>query len=248
MKISVVIPIKNQANILLGNLKEKVLPYFDACGLEYEVVVSPNGFNPEQRKILEEGMAELEGKVRFLPFCEEAGKGRGVKLGIEAATGDYLLIMDADCATDLSAFDAIKPDLGNFDAFAANRDLPESKINKRPWLRQLGHTVSISLVRRRFGLKHVGDTQCGFKCYRGAVAKEMAKRQTIMGFAYDVEHCYFLELNGFRIKEIPVIWFNDEEGTTVSIANSRKFSADLKKIKRNKDNYILTEEERKALC
>ncbi len=248
MKLSVVIPIKNQANVLLSNLREKVLPYFDGCGLEYEVVVSPNGFAPEQRKILEDGMKEFEGRVRFLPFSEEAGKGLGVKLGIEAAKGEYLLIMDADCATELTAFDAIKPLLGQYDAFAANRDLPESVINKRPWLRQLAHKVSIAMVRRRFGLKHVGDTQCGFKCYRGSVAKEMAKRQIVMGFAYDVEHCYFLELNGFKIKEIPVRWFNDEENTTVSFANSRKFSADLKKVKRNKNNYILSEEERKALC
>lgn len=248
MKLSVIIPIKNQAHVLLKNLKEKILPYFDEAGLEYEVVVSPNGFSPEQRAILEEGKKELEGRVNFLPFSDEAGKGLGVKLGILAATGDYFLIMDADCATELTAFDAIQPLLGEYDAFAANRDLPESVINKRPWLRQLAHKVSIGMVRRRFGLKHVGDTQCGFKCYRGTVAKEMAKRQIVMGFAYDVEHCYFLELNDFKIKEIPVRWFNDEEGTTVSFANSRKFSADLRKVKRNKAHYILSEEEKKALC
>ena len=249
MKISVIIPIKNQAEKLLENLREKIIPYFDSCGVTYEVIVSPNGYSPEQKEVLTKGMEGMPAQVRVLPFCEEGGKGRGVRLGVLASDADYDLIMDADCATDLSAFDLIKPDLGKYDAFVANRDLPESYQNKRPFLRRMGHKISIWLIRRKFGFRDIGDTQCGYKCYRHKMALEMVNRQMIMGYAYDVEHCYFITLNHFSVKEIPVHWENDEAGTSVSFfSSSRAFSKDLNRIKKNKQAYILGEEERKALC
>ena len=249
MKISVIIPIKNQAEKLLKNLKDKILPYFDSCGVTYEVIIAPNGFDADQKEILSKGMEQMPAQVRLLPFLEEGGKGRGARYGILASEADYDLIMDADCATDLRAFDLIKPDLGKYDAFVANRDLPESYQNKRPFLRRMGHKVSIWLVRKKFGFHDIGDTQCGYKCYRHSMAVAMVKKQTIMGYAYDVEHCYFITLNHFSVKEIPVHWENDEAGTSVSFFSSSKaFSKDLKRIKKNKQSYILTEEERKAIC
>ena len=76
----------------------------------------------------------------------------------------------------------------------------------------------------------------------------MVKRQIISGFAFDVEYCYFLQLNGFKIKDIPCIWRNDPDSSVKVVKNSMKFMKDLRLIKKNKKNYILTPEEKEKLC
>ncbi|MCI7213459.1 MAG: hypothetical protein MR467_04875, partial [Bacillales bacterium] len=71
----------------------------------------------------------------------------------------------------------------------------------------------------------------------------------IDGVAFDVEYCYFLSLNKFRIKRIPVYWINDDAHSSISFAKSSKqFSSDLGKIKKNKKNYILPKGVKESLC
>ena len=71
----------------------------------------------------------------------------------------------------------------------------------------------------------------------------MSKRQIIAGFAFDVEYCYFLELNGYKIKEIPVYWRNDADSSIKNATKAGKsFYKDMKKVKKNKKAYLLTPE------
>lgn len=250
MKLSVIIPIKNQTSLLLDNLQAKIIPYFDSLpNLTYDVLIVPNGSSEEEQAALESGLKSCPAQVKMLPFTKQGAKGRAVKRGIEYSDSDYVLFFDADLATDLSAFSAIYPIIQEYDAFIGDRDMKGSVQNKRPFIRRLGHFGSKALVKLRFHLKGVGDTQCGFKCFKTKVAKLMVKHQIIDGFAFDVEYCYFLSLNGFKIKRIPVRWFNNEEQSSVSFASaSKQFWADLGRIKKNKNNYFLSPEEKEGLC
>ncbi|HAS56402.1 MAG TPA: hypothetical protein DCR94_04035 [Firmicutes bacterium] len=245
MKISIIFPIKNQTDKFLENLEKKVIPFFNKCGFTYDVIVCPNGSSKEEQRKLELGLSKFPPFVKMLPYNEKGAKGLAVKNGILASCCDYDLIMDVDLATDLKAFDLIKENLNNYDAFLGDRDMKGAYSGKRPFIRELGHKISKEMVRLKFHFKEIGDTQCGFKLFKDDVAKEMVKRQTIDGIAYDVEHCYFLSLNKFRVKMIPVIWINDDANTSIPFAKSSKeFSSDLRRIKKNKKNYILSKEER----
>ena len=90
----------------------------------------------------------------------------------------------------------------------------------------------------KFGF-HYSDTQCGFKCIEGEFAQKMIQKQIINGFAFDVEYLYIAKLNKISTYEIPVIW-RDDRGSTVSpLKSSIKFFKDMKKIKKNRNNYII---------
>ena len=120
MKISVLLPEKNQSGKLLQHLRESILPYFDAAPVEYEVLICPNGCSEEDILSLSEAAKSLPENVRVLPNANP-GKGEGVKQGILASTGDYCLFMDADLATGLEAFSNVL----HFSGTAAS--LPTSK-------------------------------------------------------------------------------------------------------------------------
>jgi len=239
MKISVLFPTKNQSAKLLANLKEVVIPYFDATGLTYEVLIDASGSNEANLALLQKGIKGFPLQVSQIEPTSHLGKGYAVGRLLKAAKGDYSLFMDADLSTDLKAFDEIIPLLGSYDAFFGSRHSKDSIITKKQTaLRRLTSVGSRFIIRAMFHLGAIKDTQCGFKAFRNEVGKNIAAHQIIDGFAFDVEYAYILKLNGCSIKEIPVTWENDPDSSVSAIKTSINFMKDLLKIKKNKKNYF----------
>lgn len=249
MKLDIVIAVKNQTAKLLDHLENIGIPYFDSLGVAYDILIVSDHSDEPSQKALEEGMKKMPLQVKLLPYEDIPGKGHGVEKGILAATGDYVLFMDADFATDVHILDSILPQITHYDCFIASRHSKGSKIlTKQSFVRRLTSWGARFIVRHKFHLQGIHDTQCGFKLFRLNVAKEMAKRQIINGFAFDVEYLYFLQLNGFSIKEIPATWTDDPSSTVSSpLKTSLRFYKDLVKIKKNKKNYFLSSEEKEEL-
>lgn len=249
MKLSVVFPVRNQSDKLLPNIVNKALPYFDKLGITYEFIIVDDGSDEPNRLTLEQAMAKMPMQVKLLPYENHSGKGHNVQKGILAASGDYVLFMDADFATDITVLEKILPKIHTADAFLASRYLPESVIvDKQKWYRRMISSLSRTMIHSRFHFSNLKDTQCGFKIFRTAVAKEAAKRQIIDDFAFDCEYLYFYKLNGFTYKEVPVVWKNDRDSSMLHpFKSSLKFYQDIRRIKRNKANYVLSKEEKAAL-
>lgn len=248
MKLSVVIPCKNQSAVLFSNIEKLGIPYFDALKIDYEFLLVIDGSDEENIKIANEKMADMPKQIKLVDYEPKLGKGHNVQHGFNEASGDYVLFMDADFATDLHVLDQILPEISNYDGFIASRRCKGAKImNKQTILRRIVSWMSRLLIKLSFGLGFK-ETQCGYKLFRKDLAKMLAKKQIIDGFAFDVEYLYFCKLNGFKIKEVPCIW-NDGEKSTIKHAGSTSmnFMKDMKRIKKNKKNYILTNDERKSL-
>ena len=240
MKISVLLPIKNQSQMLLDNLKNKVLPYFDKCGFTYEVIICYDGSDQENQNNIIKALPKLPAHVRATPYEERCGKGHNVNKAVLASSGDYCLFMDADMATGLEVFDLMKPDLGKVDALIASRDIKGSVyINKQSFKRRMIHRLSKVVIRIKLHSRGIHDTQCGYKCFRTSLAKEMARRSIIDGFAFDAELLYILHLHECSIVELPCLWTDDPDSTVGSpFKTAKKFYADLIMIMKNRDNYI----------
>ena len=248
MKISIVIPCKNQTETCFENIEKIGLPYFESLGLDFEFLVVLDGSDDKNVSLAEMLIEKFDEHVKILPYEKKFGKGHNVKHGFLEADGDYVLFMDADFATDLHIMEDILPHIGEHDGFIASRRCKGAKIaTKQTLKRRFVSWVSRIMIRTRFHLGY-SETQCGFKLFRKDLAKTLAKHQIIDGFAFDVEYLYFCHLNGFDIKEVPCVW-NDGEKSTINNATkaSMDFIGDMKRIKKNKKNYILSVEEKESL-
>jgi dolichyl-phosphate beta-glucosyltransferase len=181
--------------------------------------------------------------VRILPFSAAKGKGNAVRKGVEAANGDYVMFMDADFATDLSALKTALPLLSERCLVVGSRGNKASKVSQRvsPF-RNILSWGSRFLIKAMFGLKGISDTQCGWKIADSKTAKSIAKRQRIPGGAFDVEWLWYCKLNGIPYREIPVLW-TDQEGSTIThpVRDAARFFRDIVDVRTHKRLYVESE-------
>lgn len=232
MKLSVIIPCYNEAQDI--NIKaHEVLKKLHTLSIDTELILVNDG----SKDTTDEVIRSIEGVIPS-GYPVNKGKGGAVQKGIQDATGDFILFMDADLSTDLEALDRLIPMLDQYDFIIGSRHHKDSKIPiKQPTKRRFIGWCCRKIVNHKFKMKYT-DTQCGFKAIRTSIAKKIAKRQIIMGFAFDVEYLYIAKLNHLVVHEMGITW-RDDRGSTVSpLKSSIKFFKDLKVVKKNKENYL----------
>lgn len=134
------------------------------------------------------------------------GKGAAVRTGVLGSTGEQVLVTDADLAGDLASVPAMRAKLATADAVFASRQLPGAIVEpQRPPIRRIAAWVFRRALRVLTPLR-VSDPQCGFKLYRGDVAREIFGEVRLDGYAYEVEALLIAASQGRTIVEHPIHW------------------------------------------
>jgi dolichyl-phosphate beta-glucosyltransferase len=108
-----------------------------------------------------------------------------------------------------------------------NRRHPDTIIEVRQSrLREMLGFVFSRLVRF-LSASELTDTQCGFKALRRRAALEVYSRQTIDGFASDVEVLLLAQRMAFEIQDLPVRWINSPESKVRIVRDSVRMLGDL---------------------
>ena len=225
--LSVVIPAHNEAE-RIGPTVERVLAYLRGRGHSYEVVV----VDDVSRDATAEVVAHFQSRdprLRLLQRIGPPGKGAAVQAGMLAAGGQRVLFSDADLSTPIEESEKLLAavEQEGYDIAIGSRGLPDSDLRVRqPWYRETMGRI-FNLMVRAVALRRFKDTQCGFKLFRAEVARELFVRQTIEGFAFDVEILYIALKRGLRIKEVPVTWINSPRSTVDPVRDSLRMMGDM---------------------
>ena len=95
-KLSIVVPCYNEAEVLplFYSAVEKVVQEMKDVNVEYWLVNDGSSDDTlgEMRKL----HAQAPERVHYVSFSRNFGKEAGLYAGLEAATGDYVVVMDAD--------------------------------------------------------------------------------------------------------------------------------------------------------
>lgn len=164
---------------------------------------------------------------------QERGKGGAVQRGVLEAHGEYVFICDADLSMpvgEISKF--LPPALKDFDIAIGSREAPGAVRYNEPYYRHLTGRVFNMLIRLMV-LPDLQDTQCGFKCLRARVARDIFPFQTLTGWAFDVELLYIAHHHGYHILEIPIDWYFNADSKVRVLRDSWRMFIDLLVIRRN---------------
>jgi dolichyl-phosphate beta-glucosyltransferase len=77
----------------------------------------------------------------------------------------------------------------------------------------------------------IKDTQCGFKGFTAEAANAIFQKAKFDGFSFDVEVLYLARKLGYTIKEVPIIWYNDDRTTVSAFGDSLNMFLDIIRIK-----------------
>ncbi|VVB99056.1 Glycosyltransferase AglD [uncultured archaeon] len=231
-KISVIMPVHNEKGKVAESVG-RVSAFMEKFSPDFEIIIVDDGSGPETRGVLEK-LAKKNSRLKVLYNEKNFGKGYSVKRGALASNGKYVLFTDADLSAPISQVKKLMQySDGGFDVVIGSRLMPDSKI-----------TVSQSFHRGIFGylfriltnlliINGLSDTQCGFKLFKNGTVKKIFAKQTLDGFAFDVELLLIAKSNGMKIKEVGVEW-GDYRKSQLNIFNAPiSMFADLIRIKRN---------------
>jgi dolichyl-phosphate beta-glucosyltransferase len=224
--LSIVVPAFNEEKRL-----DKTLPQlWRSAGrrfASFEILVVDDGSTDGTGRIVRE-FADSHPEVSLLRYEKNRGKGYAVRTGVLAAKGEYVLFCDADLSTPFREIDKLMKALqGGCDIAIGSRARNESKILKRQPIYRVLMGKTFNKFVQVLALPGIIDSQCGFKCFRGAVAREIFECCRIDGFSFDVELLFVGRKKGMKIKEVGVLWENNALSKVHPVFHSLQMLRDL---------------------
>ncbi len=228
--LSIIIPAYNEETRLPDTLGQ-VFDFLDNQNYTSEVIVVENGSQDKTLEIARSFISEHpELTVLHEPF---PGKGSAVRKGMLMASGEYRFMCDADLSmpiTEVNRF--IPPKLKDFDLAISSREASGAVRFNEPEYRHLGGRA-INLIIRTLAVPGIQDTQCGFKCFRAAIAEDLFRHQTLNGWSFDIELLYLARRRGYRIVELPIPWYFNADTKLSPVRDALQMVLDIWTVRRN---------------
>lgn len=201
-KISIVIPVYNEEKFVSITIK-KVLEA-NTMGLDKEIVVVDDGSLDGTVAVIEEVFVNNQ-HVRLFKQTKNMGKGAALRRGFAEATGDIVLIQDADLEYDPDDFPTLlKPILdGKADVVYGSRFLGGPHRVLYYW-HYLGNQFLTNLSNMLTNL-NLSDMETGYKVFKSEVIKNIPLQSNRFGF--EPEITAKVARRNWRIFETPISYY-----------------------------------------
>lgn len=242
MDLSIIIPALNESKKIAGDI-EMAATFLEANGLRGEIIVVDDGSTDGTSEVAKKTKISPAIKVTVIRYQPHRGKGYAVKTGIKGSGGRYVMFADSGGCVPyrdvLRGLEMLKD--GACDIAHGSRKLIESDIlQDQPWHRRFCSKLFKWAIHRFMGIpSDITDTQCGFKVYKGDVARQLYNQCISDGFMFDVEIILRALKQGYRIKEFPIEWRCDPDSRLSLTRTPWPVLTELMTIKRalkNKDS------------
>lgn len=229
--VSLVLPAYNEHACLEAN-SHAILAFCDAQHLAAELLIVDDGSADDTRAIAEQ-LAESDRRVQALANPVNQGKGAAVRRGMLAATGRFVVFLDADLSTPIHSLPGVLEALEQgADVAIGSRRVPGAQIAvHQPWLRETMGRVFTALTR--WWLRtNIADFTCGFKGFRHEAVQPIFERQQLDDWSFDAEVLFIANRLGLRIAQVPVTWRDDRDTKVRVLSATLRSLAGLWRIRR----------------
>lgn len=181
MKVSVVIPCYNES----ATIEKIIRAVRDAPIRDFEIIVIDDGSTDGTTAILERGDKEFADQIIY--HQKNSGKGAAVRAGFAAATGDIIIIQDADLEYNPAEYELLLAPIveGKADAVYGSRFMGGQSHRVVYFWHMLGNKF-LTLVSNMFTNLNLTDMEVGLKAFRASAVREMKLRENRFGFEPEI--------------------------------------------------------------
>ncbi len=197
-RLSVVIPVFNEEKTVA-----EVVRRVRDCGLPVEIILIDDGSTDKTRPLLDSWRSEPDLKIIF--HEKNQGKGAALRTGFREATGDVVIVQDADLEYDPAEFPMLVQPIveGSADAVFGSRFLGEDHRVLYFW-HSIGNSF-LTLFSNMMTNLNLTDMETCYKAFRRDVIQQIAPRLCENRFGIEPElTAKVARLPGVRIFERPV--------------------------------------------
>ncbi len=236
MDLSIVIPAYNESTKIARDIKEAA-SFLASNHLTGEIIIIDDGSKDNTSEISKNTEVPPEIRLLVSRYDNHRGKGYAVRKGIEQTRGEYVMFADSGCCVSykdtLIGLELIKK--GVCEIAHGSRKMSGCHIEKSQSIyRRICSKLFHWFVLYDMKIPaEFTDTQCGFKIYKGDVARYLYSQCKTDGFVFDIEIIKLAQKNDYRIKEFPIDWTCDPDTRLSPSRSSWRILKDLLKIRKN---------------
>lgn len=214
MNLSIIIPAWNEASKIEADILENSR-FLEGNSIPGEIILVDDGSADGTAKIAKQVQIASTITLEVITYSPHRGKGFAVRKGILASKGEIVMFMDSGLNVPLKFINTglklLKED--RYSIIMGSRHLKESIILKNlVWFRQITSLLFRKFIKIYLGLPHcLTDTQCGFKLYKGDIARKLFAECKSDGFLFDIEIILLALKRDIQIVELPIEWTCDRD-------------------------------------
>ncbi len=235
MDLSIVIPAYNEANKIARDI-ESADRFLSYQAIEGEIIIADDGSSDNTVDIARQTATQTANPVIIATDRGHHGKGFALRQGFSQTTGQFAAFADSGMCVPyeeiLCGIEMIQS--GQCDIAHGSRKIDRKRIaRQQSFYRRVCSELFRSFVHKAMGIpSQLTDTQCGFKIYRGQIAREIYGACITDGFMIDIEVILRALKCGYTIKEFVIDWTCDPDSRVKPAHESLKIINELNKIRR----------------
>ncbi len=210
MKLSIVIPARNEREVIGHCLDRVVSALSTSRRIPFEIVVVDDNSTDDTAAIVLD-KARRNPRIRLVRRDPPAGFGRALRSGLQAAEGDAVVVFMADLSDDpddiLSYYGKLEE---GYDCVFGSRFVEGSAVRNYPPGKLLLNRIVNRAIRWMFWTD-LNDLTNAFKAYRRRVLNELGPPRANY-FDLSVELSLGALVGGYSIAQIPITWNGRQEG------------------------------------
>jgi len=208
MKLSIIVPAYNEQNTI-HKVLERLLSVELIQNIQKEVIV----VNDASTDRTEEAVLQFTGlhpemDLRYFKHTYNQGKGAALHTGIREATGDYLIVQDADLEYDPEEFNILlEPILkGHADVVYGSRFMGGKPHRILFFWHSIGNRFVLTFLSNMFNNLNLTDMETCYKLFRSDIVKKLQLKEKRFGFEPEVT-AKIAKIPGIRIYEVGISYY-----------------------------------------